>query len=196
MRKWPVQCKGQNFLVSTVFGVLFLFIFVRLCLLDCFFSFPLHLFIFLWACGVEIGNVQEQLPNWKLPCSVLSGTFIVSLVNPHPSEYGSSGTATPDLSFFLSAQCSQFSAKLSCHPHVIAHYCNKWGDWLARWLECRTGDPKVEGSNPIRSTRKTFSGSKRLCWLAVSVPNPCLYTHAYKRSCTHVKDPVVHVRVR
>ena len=40
-----------------------------------------------------------------------------------------------------------------------------------------------------------FSKSKRLCWLAVGVPNLCVYTHAYKRPCTHIEDPVVHVRV-
>ena len=33
---------------------------------------------------------------------------------------------------------------------------------VAQWLERWTGDPKVEGSNPVRSTRKT-SESKRLC---------------------------------
>ena len=39
------------------------------------------------------------------------------------------------------------------------------GDGLAQWLERWTEDPKVEGSNPVRSTRKTlsFSESKRLC---------------------------------
>ena len=39
------------------------------------------------------------------------------------------------------------------------------GDGLAQWLEHWTGDPKVEGSNLIRSTRKTlsFSESKRMC---------------------------------
>ena len=65
-------------------------------------------------------------------------------------------------------------------------------------VEHWTGDPKVEGSNPIRSTRKTstFSESKRLCWLAVSVLNPRVYTHEYERPCTHITDPVVHVRVR
>ena len=38
-------------------------------------------------------------------------------------------------------------------------------DGLAQWLERWIGDPKVEGSNPIRSIRKTvsFSESKRLC---------------------------------
>ena len=39
------------------------------------------------------------------------------------------------------------------------------GDGLAQWLERRTADPKVEGSNPDKSTRKTvsFSQLKRLC---------------------------------
>ena len=39
------------------------------------------------------------------------------------------------------------------------------GDGLAQWLERWTRDPKVEGSNPIRSARKTlsFSESKMLC---------------------------------
>ena len=36
---------------------------------------------------------------------------------------------------------------------------------LAQWLESWTGDLKVEGSIPVRSTRKTlrFSESQRLC---------------------------------
>ena len=39
------------------------------------------------------------------------------------------------------------------------------GDGLVLWLERWTGDPKVEGSSPVRSTRKTlnYSESKRLC---------------------------------
>ena len=36
---------------------------------------------------------------------------------------------------------------------------------------------------------------KKLFWLAVGVPNPRVYTHAYERPCTHVKDPVVQVSV-
>ena len=42
---------------------------------------------------------------------------------------------------------------------------------VVRALEWRS---KVEGSNPVRSTRNvlSFSESKRLCWLAVGVPNP------------------------
>ena len=31
-----------------------------------------------------------------------------------------------------------------------------WGDGLAQWLERWTADPKVEGSNPVWSTRKTL----------------------------------------
>ena len=56
------------------------------------------------------------------------------------------------------------------------------GDGLERW----TGDQKVESSNPVWGTRKTlsFSQTKRECWLAVGVPNPCVYI------CTHTKDRV------
>ena len=57
-------------------------------------------------------------------------------------------------------------------------YSWQWGDELGQWLQCWTGDQKVEGSNPIRNTRKTFS--KRLCWLAIGV-----------RIYMHTKD---HVR--
>ena len=46
-----------------------------------------------------------------------------------------------------------------------------WGDGVAQWVERRTRD------------------------IAVGVPIPCVYTHAYERSYTHVKNPVVHVRV-
>ena len=40
-----------------------------------------------------------------------------------------------------------------------------------------------------------FFQSKMLCWLAVGVPNPCVYTRAQEWSRMHVKlkDPVVHV---
>ena len=69
-------------------------------------------------------------------------------------------------------------------------------DGLAQWLERWTGDPKVEGSNPVRSTRKTFLSQKG-CADSLSVcPTPHVHTHAYERPCTHVKDPIVHVRVR
>ena len=58
-----------------------------------------------------------------------------------------------------------------------------WGDGVAQLVERRTQDKKTGGSNPtcVRSTRKiceSFSESKMLCWLAVGVPNPCVYTHA------------------
>ena len=80
----------------------------------------------------------------------------------------------------------------------MLNYNTSWDDGLAQWLECWTGDPKIEGLNPVRSTRKalSFSKSKRLCGLAVGVPNPCVYTQTYERPCTHVMGPVAHVRVR
>ena len=73
-----------------------------------------------------------------------------------------------------------------------------WGNGLAQWLERWTGDPKVEGLNPVRSTRKTwfFFQSPKGCADSLSVsPIPVCYMHAYERPCTHVKDPVVHVGV-
>ena len=53
-------------------------------------------------------------------------------------------------------------------PNIVC-YCiifkHVGGDGLAQWLERWTEDPKVDGSIPVRSTRKTlsFSESKRLC---------------------------------
>ena len=76
--------------------------------------------------------------------------------------------------------------KAACWHWVQFQFITFWGvtGWLC--LERWTGDPKVEGSNPARSTKKTlsFAESKRLCWLAVGVPNPGVYTHAYDRPCT------------
>ena len=73
------------------------------------------------------------------------------------------------------------------------------GDGLAQWLERWTGDPKVEGSNPVRSTRKTFKFfrvRKVVLTRCRRAQPPRVNTHAYERPCTHVKDSVVHVRVR
>ena len=42
----------------------------------------------------------------------------------------------------------------------------------------------------------TFSFVRLWCWLVIGVPNPRVYTHATEWSRTHVKDLVVHVRVR
>ena len=36
------------------------------------------------------------------------------------------------------------------------NYTDDWDDGLAQWLERWTRDPKVEGSNPVKSTRKTL----------------------------------------
>ena len=66
---------------------------------------------------------------------------------------------------------------------------------VVRALNCKS---KGWGFESCPENKKTFCFSelKRLCWLAVSVPcNPRVHTHAYERPCTHVKDPVVHVRV-
>ena len=44
----------------------------------------------------------------------------------------------------------------SSAPCFVSAQMRRRGDGLAQWLEHWTGDPKIEGSNPIRSTRKTF----------------------------------------
>ena len=63
--------------------------------------------------------------------------------------------------------------------------CKEWsfcrGGGLAQCLERWTGDHKIEGSNPVRSTKKPcFSTSERLCWLAARVPNPHVYMETQK----------------
>ena len=71
-------------------------------------------------------------------------------------------------------------------------------DGVAQLVKRKTQDPKDRGSSPVRSTRNIFESffkSKILCWLAVGVPNPHVYTHVQEWSHIHVKDPVVHVRV-
>ena len=68
---------------------------------------------------------------------------------------------------------------------------------MAQWLERWTGDPKVEGLNPVRSTRKTLRfSSQKGCVDSLSLcPTPvCMRTHTKDHVC-YVKDPVVHVRV-
>ena len=73
------------------------------------------------------------------------------------------------------------------------------GTSVGRASDLRSKDRRFEPCVCVRSTRKiceSFSQSKALCWFAVGVPNPHVYTHAYSWSrCTHVKDPVVRVRV-
>ena len=67
----------------------------------------------------------------------------------------------------------------------------KWGDGVAQLVERWTGDPKVEGSNPVRCTRKTlsFSDSKKGCVDSLSVcPTPV-------RIRTHTKDHVHTLKI-
>ena len=73
------------------------------------------------------------------------------------------------------------------------------GEGVAQLVERRPRDPidsLTRDSNPVRSTRIKlweFFRVKMLCWL-VGVPHTCVYTNAKER--THIKDHVVHVRVR
>ena len=70
---------------------------------------------------------------------------------------------------------------------VDRYYIIIRGDRLAQWLERWTGDPKVEGLNPVMSTRKTefFRVKKVVPSRYRCAQPPCVYI------CTHTKD---HVR--
>ena len=79
------------------------------------------------------------------------------------------------------------------------YYIFQWGDGFVQWLERSTGDPKVEGLNPVRSTRKTeFSPVKKVVLNRYRCAQPlCVYIRMHTKDHVRtVKDPVVHVRVR
>ena len=70
---------------------------------------------------------------------------------------------------------------------------------MAHLVQRRPPDPMdsmIRGSNPVRSTRKleSLSESKYRSDSLLVCPTPRVKTHAYE--CTHVKDPVVHVKVQ
>ena len=76
--------------------------------------------------------------------------------------------------------------------HVCMHFVwlsldsiqNDNGAGIAQWLECQTRDWKVTGSNPCRSSRKSFfSRVNFLCWLLFRYPfHPYVTAVARKRS--------------
>ena len=65
-----------------------------------------------------------------------------------------------------------------CHTDAIS--CLNFSPLVgvAQWLECWTEDPKVEGSNPVRSTRKTdFFQVKKVVLTHCRCAQPlCVYT--------------------
>ena len=78
----------------------------------------------------------------------------------------------------------------------------------AQLVKRRTRDPKTQGSNPIRSTRKSYSiesFSESKCADSLSMcPTPCIrmITYAHKRSCSpcpssvdyeNTKGPSMHL---
>ena len=68
------------------------------------------------------------------------------------------------ISKLIVASLSLSNKVFYCSTNFFQNQIVHWGDGLAQWLERWTGDPKVEGSNPARSTTKlSFSESKRLC---------------------------------
>ena len=70
------------------------------------------------------------------------------------------------------------------------------GGSIGRASNSRSKGPRFDFHQEHKKNLWLFTESKMLCWLAVGVPNPHVYKHAQEWSRTHIKDPVVHVRVR
>ena len=62
-----------------------------------------------------------------------------------------------------------------------------WGNGVAQLVRLKIQKTKVQIPSGAQETILSFSESKILCWLAVGVPNPCVYAHAQEWSHTHVK---------
>ena len=79
--------------------------------------------------------------------------------------------------YYLNVQCSQNKTKTKQNTN------NKWGAGIAQWLERRTRDRKVAGSNPCwRGGRIFFSRVNFLCWLLFRYPfHPRVTAVARKR---------------
>ena len=74
------------------------------------------------------------------------------------------------------------TSSLKIHRHQYHHPCIR-GDGLDQRLEHWTGDPKVEGSNPVRSTRETeFFRVKQIVLTLLVCPTPvCIRSYTYAR---------------
>ena len=74
------------------------------------------------------------------------------------------------------------------------------GDGLAQWLERWTGDPKVEGSNPVRSTRLKKQHDLRLWDSAAEFfrVKKVVLTHCRcaKPPCVYARTPITKDHVR
>ena len=67
-------------------------------------------------------------------------------------------------------------AEVTCGYAIQCKQCNTFGAGIAQWLECRTRDRKVAGSDPCRSSGRIFFLHGQLSVLtviSVSVPPPC-----------------------
>ena len=67
-----------------------------------------------------------------------------------------------------------------------------WDDMVAQLVECRTQDPKEEGSNPVRSTRKIceFFRVKNVLTRCQCAQPPCVYARTRMRSCSPCQNLV------
>ena len=107
-----------------------------------------------------------------------------NLLSPAPPPYSwsllgkSEGPAPPPSSKIFWSRLEPLTAVLRARPDITP-----WGAGIAQWLERRTRDRKVAGSNPCWSGgRIFFSRVNFLCWLLFRYPfHPRVTAVARKR---------------
>ena len=89
-----------------------------------------------------------------------------------------------------STECYRDVNLILCKRDLVNQKRSLWelphgGGGLAQWLERWTGYPRVEGSN--QEKLRVFLESKRLCSLAVGVPNPRVHTYVRMRKTMYAR---------
>ena len=87
------------------------------------------------------------------------------------------------------------------HDNVLTDLLPRWGDGLAQYivraLDWRSKGRGFESLQEHKNNLEFFRIKKVvLTPCRCMCPTPRVHTHAYERPCTHIKHPVVHVRVR
>ena len=132
-----------------------------------------------WLCGfpeVLLNEILHRVP-------AMEDAEVRQLINGPE-------TFTPDSSWLLGETAEVCGFWLQTSVNLVYSSSLLFGQWclmfggIAQWLECRTCDWKVAGSNPCRSGRRIFlSGVNFLCWLLFQyLFHPCLTAVAHKRS--------------
>ena len=141
-----------------------------------------------WLCSVTITAIQifstDAVPDLgaKICC------WLEIRANVFPVQ-GKGHFHPWNKKYFISEKymhCIVLCNSIQCctHSHTWIHRHTLGGAGIAQWLERRTRDWKVAGSNPCRSGgRISFSRVDYLCWLVFGYPfNPRVTAVARKKS--------------